>query len=115
MIISCEKQVFGHDFPIPNSDCTRCGINQAVLSKSTEPKISEGDRRYARVKEALHKAKNVKYEYQDLGIEMSLYFKGNIWWIFHKYKVHDIRVAFKKRQEEGVYRIDYLLNDLKNV
>ena len=40
---TCYKQKFGHNFPFPGSNCTKCGINQNDLSKE-KPKKSIVDK-----------------------------------------------------------------------
>ena len=101
--MTCKGEKFGHNFL--QGKCLSCGDSQQGLT------VSYRGREYEEEKKELSKHK-IDHSFQELGIEMSKHFKGNIWWIFNKYPENAIRIAFKKRQEEGVYRIDYLLNDL---
>ena len=57
----------------------------------------------------------VDYSFQALGIEMSIEFKENIWWVFHKYSEDKIRRAFKVCQEKGVYKLKFLLGVLRRL
>lgn len=107
VLIKCRGERFGHNFS--GGKCLSCRDPQQNLT----PKSSRGEA-YEKEREELRKHK-IDYEYQEIGIEMSKYFKENIWWLFSKYPYPKIRQAFKKRQEEGVYKISHLLSDLKRI
>lgn len=54
----CHGEKFGHDFPYPGSNCTRCGINQDVLSgrgsKQAIPSLHNAFARLAIPKKPIH-------------------------------------------------------------
>ena len=113
--MQCKGQKFGHDFF--QGICKTCKDSQQGLT------VSHRGRAYEKEKEELGKHKIETYR-QELGLKMAKSFGKSVWWIVNKknkdksefiYSETSLHVAFKKRQEEGVYRIDYLLNDLKNV
>ena len=101
--MNCKNKRFGHNFS--NNKCLSCNDPQQTLT------VTHRGERYEREKEKLGKHK-IDYSFQELYFQMKPHFK-NFYWIFNKYPENAIRIAFKKRQEEGVYRIDYLLSDLR--
>lgn len=61
--------------------------------------------------------KKVDHEFQEIGIEMSKHFKGNIWWIFSRPNITNqkMREAFRICKERNIFQVPYLLGILKNL
>ena len=104
--MTCKNKKWGHNFI--GGKCLDCGDRQQTLT------VKHRGRKYEEEKKELSKHK-IDYEYQEIGVEMSKYFKENIWWIFHKYPYPDIRQAFKVCREKGIYTIGYLREVLKRI
>jgi len=60
-----------------------------------------------------HEGKKVEYEYQEVGIEMQKFFKQNIWFLFTKYDLNDIKYAFDQCKKYEKPHIGYLLAVIK--
>ena len=104
--MNCKGEKWGHNYT--GGKCLNCGDLQVNLS----PKKSRKDKEYEKENKELKKHK-IEYSFQEIGVQMSQYFKGNIWWIFHKHPEWKIRDAFKVCKKAGIYKINYLLGILK--
>jgi len=100
-----------HSFNIVGGDCIKCGISQTKLSRIL---VSKKESKEIEIKKEFRKHK-IDYEYQEIGIEMSKYFKDNIWWLFHKYSYPKIRQAFKICQRDSIYTISYFIGIIKKL
>lgn len=58
----------------------------------------------------------IKYEFQELGIEMESWFGQNIWWIFSKSEAElsKTKQAFAICKKKNIKKVQYLLGILQN-
>jgi len=62
-----------------------------------------------------HVEKKQTFEFQEIGTEMSKHFTENIWWIFHKFPLQRIKMAYTVCQEKKIYKLAYLLAVINNL
>lgn len=55
----------------------------------------------------------VDFEFQEVGKEMQSFFKANIWHLFYKYKLDDIKYAFEQCKKYKKPYVGYLLAVIK--
>ena len=55
------------------------------------------------------KVEKDSHEFKIIGKEMSKHFKQNIWFLFHKFPLEKIKLAFKACKKQEVYTIAYIV------
>lgn len=57
---------------------------------------------------------DVEYEFQVIGKEMEKYFKKNIWYLFYRYSLDDIKYAFEQCRRYDKPHLPYFLAVIRN-
>ena len=58
--------------------------------------------------------KKIDHSFQELGVEMSKYFKDNIWFLFSIYSEEDMKYAFEICKRKEIFTIGYMRGIIKN-
>jgi hypothetical protein len=84
---------------------------QGELVFNTEQYLTQLKEKRAEYERA-HKQK-IDYEYQELGVEMQQHFGRNIWWLFWKHDINDLRYAFDICKKNDIKEVNYLIGCIK--
>ena len=75
------------------------------------------DKILAELKERQKNSPNFKYEWQELAHEMGgkKKFNRQMYFIFYRYPENKIREAYRKCSEKGEYKVNHLIENIKNL
>ena len=59
--------------------------------------------------------KKVNFEFQEIGLEMQKYFNQNIWFLFYRYPLDDIKKAFEICKTKKINKVGYIIGVLKKI